>query len=228
MRHVVVVPIDDEREREDPAVIAEVAIHVGRALPRDHRLERRRLEAGHQPLRHCKIGDAAGADATAAPGLPAGPFDSIVEVGRLGGGPRISPPGRLAATPGVDAHCSVSARHPPQRIHRLPIHVRIRRFLEIGRRHPQLVFLVGTEVDDDRETSSGFWTEDVSLEPCAVAHRNLEVLFDDEIVVRLRSAMARFGQRRLRRSSIDLDFVVADDFRPRLRLGADLVGEFLW
>ena len=140
---------------------------------------------------------------------------------------RISPPGRLAATPGVDAHCSVSARHPPQRIHRLPIHVRIRRFLEIGGRHPELVLLVRTEVDDDRETPPGFWTEDVGFKPCAVAHRNVKILFDDEIVARLRAAMARFGQRRLRRSSIDLDFVVAHDFRPRLRLGANLFGEFL-
>ena len=83
MRHVVVVPVDDEGEREDAAVITEVAIHVGRAFPRNHRLEGRRLEARDQPLRHCKIRNAAGADVTAAPRLFAGPFDGVVEVDRF-------------------------------------------------------------------------------------------------------------------------------------------------
>ena len=55
-------------EREDAAVITEVAVHVGGAFPRDHRLQRRRLEARDQPLRHREVRDAVGPDAAVAPG----------------------------------------------------------------------------------------------------------------------------------------------------------------
>src|SRR5712691_5771829 len=192
MRHMVVPPAGGEAEREDSAVIAEISVHVGRAFPRDHRLQRRRLKARYQPLRHRVVGDAERADAAVAPGLSSRPFDRVIEVARLRRRPGIGAPGRPARAAAVDAHASVAARHPPERVHRLPVHVLVRLFLQVRRRDPELVLLVAAEVDDDGETSGRFGTEDVGLQPRSVAHRDFEVLFDDEVEPELRCAIACF------------------------------------
>ena len=113
VRHVIVPPAGGEAEGEDAAVIAEVAVHVGRAFPGNHRGQGRRLQARDQPLRHRVIGDAERADAAVAPRLLPGPFDGVVEVARLRRRPGVGAPGRLARAAPVDAHANVSARHPP-------------------------------------------------------------------------------------------------------------------
>ena len=83
MRHVGGKPADDEAGAENAAVIEDVAVLVGGALPRHDACERRRLEVGHPPLRAGEERDADGGDAAVAPGLVAGPFDRVVEVDRL-------------------------------------------------------------------------------------------------------------------------------------------------
>jgi len=193
VRHVVVVPVHDEAEGEDPAVIAEVAVHVGRALPGDHGLQRRGPQVRHQPLHHREIGDAVQPDAAAAPGLARRPLDAVVVVARLRRRPRIGEPGGLARTAAVDAHQRIAARHPPQRVGRLPVHVRIGLLLEVGRRDPELVLHVGGEARDHREASARPGAEHVRPEARAIAHRDLEVLLDDQVVARLRMAPRRLS-----------------------------------
>ena len=51
MRHVRGEPADDEARAEDAAVIEDVAVLIGGALPRHDAFERRRLEVRHPPLR---------------------------------------------------------------------------------------------------------------------------------------------------------------------------------
>src|SRR6266702_2809300 len=192
MRHMVIPPAGGEAEGEDAAVIAEIAVHVGRAFPGDHRFQRRRLEARDQPLRHRVVGDAERADAAVAPGLSSRPFDRVVEVARFRRRPGIGAPGRLARAAAVDAQAAIAARHPPQRVRRLPVHVLVRLFLQVRWRQPELVLLVAAEVDDDGNASGRFGTEDVGAEPGAIAHRDFDVAFDDQVVARLRAALACF------------------------------------
>ena len=117
------------------------------------------------------------------------PFDRIVEVDRLGERPRLALAGRLAAAAPVDTHGGVALRHPPFRIDRLPVHPRVRLLLEGRRRNPELVFLVGPEIEDGRKASAVIGTEHVGLEPRAVPHRHLDVLLDQDAVGRSRNRL---------------------------------------
>jgi hypothetical protein len=189
---MVVPPVRGEAEGEDSAVIAEVAVHVRGAFPGDHRFQRRRLQACDQPLRHRVVGNPVRADATVAPGLLRRPLDGVVEVARLRRRPGIGSARGFSGAAPVDANCGVSARHPPKRVHRLPVHVGVRRLLQIVGRDPQFVFLVGAQIDDDRKAPCRFRAEYVGLQTRPVAHRNLKILLDDELEARLRCASACF------------------------------------
>jgi hypothetical protein len=68
---------------ENAAVIEDVAILVGGAFPRHDAFERWRLEVRHPPLGAREERDADSGNAAVAPRLMAGPFDRVVEVGRL-------------------------------------------------------------------------------------------------------------------------------------------------
>ena len=89
---------------------------------------------------------------------------------------------RLARTAPVDTHRSVAARHPPERVHRLPIHVGIGFLLEVRRGHPELVLLVGTDIDDRRDLAPAPGPINVRPEAYAVTHRNLDILVDGDVV----------------------------------------------
>src|ERR1700716_41413 len=67
---------------ENAAVEQRVAVEVGEAFPRNDRLQRRRLQVGHEPLIDGEIGDAGQPDRPRAPGLPRHPFTRVVEVDR--------------------------------------------------------------------------------------------------------------------------------------------------
>ena len=167
---------------EDAAVEQRVAVDVGKALPRHDRLQRRRLQVGDEPLVDREIGNAGQPDVAVAPRLRRGPFDRVVEVDRFRERPRLALARRLAAAAAVDTHRGVALRHPPFRRHRLPVHVGRGLLLQIGRRHPELVLLVRPEIQDRREFAAVIGTEHVGLEPRAVAHRHVDVSFDQELV----------------------------------------------
>ena len=185
VRYVVVEPIGHESEAEQAAVVGKVAVHVGRAFQRDHRLEGRRAQPRHQPLVHREIGDADGADPSVAPALPGRPFDAVVEVHRLLATPGINLAGRFARAPRVHADRDIAARDPPQWVHCLPVHVRVGLFFEVRGWHPHLVLAVGPDVQQHREPAVRLGTENVGFEPRAVPHRDLDVFLDDEIELRL-------------------------------------------
>ena len=159
-----------------------VAVDVGKALPRDHRLQRRRLKIGDEPLVDGVVGDAREPDMAVAPRLRRGPFDGIVEIDRLGERPRLALARRLARAAAVDAHRGVTARHPPFGRDGLPVHVRRGFFLQVRRRHPELVLLVRTEIEDRREFAAVVRPEHVRFQFRAVAHRHVDVFFDLELV----------------------------------------------
>src|SRR5256712_5715480 len=88
---------------EDAAVVAEVAVVVGGALPDADRGEVRRLLGRHLPLVHRVVGDAREADLAVAPGLPGRPLDAVVEVFRLAGRPEVEDAGGAAGATGGPA-----------------------------------------------------------------------------------------------------------------------------
>ena len=176
-------PVADEAQRENAAVIRLVAILVGATLPRHDRFERGRLQVGEAPLGTRMVRDAERADVAGAPRPLGDPLHRVVEVDALLVRARFGPSGRSARAAAVDAHARITARTPPQRIHRLPVHVRIGFFLEVRRRHPQLVFLVDADVRDHRHLFRRVRAEHVRVKHRTVPHRDLHVLFDDEFVL---------------------------------------------
>jgi len=167
-----------------------VAIEIGEAFPRDDRPQRGRLVIGDEPLVDGEIGNAGEPDIAVAPGLRRRPLDRVVEIDRLGERPGLALAGRFSAAAPVDAHGRVAARHPPLRIDGLPVHQRVGFLLERVGRDPELVLLVGTEIENGGELAGILGPEDVGLEPGAVAHRDIDVLLDQQLV-------GRNGGRRL-------------------------------
>src|SRR5579885_3741291 len=100
-----------------------------------------------------------------APWLGRGPFDSVVEIDGFGKRPGLALTGRFAAAAAVNADAGITLRHPPFRVHRLPIHMGIGLFLERFRRRTKLVFLIGPEVEDRRIFAAVAGAKDVGLEP---------------------------------------------------------------
>src|SRR5262249_61303000 len=113
-------PADDEARTENPAVIENVAVLIGGALPRHDASERRRLEISHPPLGAREERDADGRDAAVTPGLMTGPLDGVVKIDRLLRRLEHGLPRRLAGAAFVDAYAAIAARHPPFPIHRFP------------------------------------------------------------------------------------------------------------
>ena len=68
------VPIGHE-QREDAAMVQRVAVEIGKSLPWNDRLQRRRLQIGYEPLIDGEIGDAEEPDIAVAPRLRRRPFD---------------------------------------------------------------------------------------------------------------------------------------------------------
>ncbi len=78
MQQVRRVPVGHE-QAQNAAVVERVAIEVGKALPGNDRLERRRLQIGGEPLIDGEIGNAEKPDIAVAPRLRRRPFDGVVE-----------------------------------------------------------------------------------------------------------------------------------------------------
>ena len=137
------------------------------------------------------IGNAKQADVAGAPWLFGDPLDRIVKIHaflirawfRLAGG--------FSGSARVHAHAGIPARNPPQRIDRLPVHVRIGLLLEIRRRNPQFVFLVDAYVHDRGEAFvARIGTEEIGIQHRTVPHGDLQILLDNHRVVsRLRSGI---------------------------------------
>ncbi len=189
VHHVRHEPVRHE-QAEQPAVEQRVPVEVGETFPWDDGLERRRLVVGDEPLVDREIGDAGEPDRAVAPGLRRRPFDRVVEIDRFRERPRLALPRRLTAAAPVDPHGGIALRHPPLRIHGLPVHQRVGLLLERVRRDPELVLLVGAEIEDRGKASAVVGTKHVGLEPGAVAHRHVDVLLDED-------AVDRHGRRRL-------------------------------
>ena len=183
MHQVRDVPVGHE-QAEQAAVEQRVAVEIGETLPRDDRLQRRRLLIGRKPLVDGEVGDAGESDLARAPGLRRRPFDRVVEINRLRERPWLALPGRFAAAAAVDPHRGVALRHPPFRIDGLPVHQRVRLFLQAVRRNPQLVLLVRTQVQDGGKPAGIVRPEDVGFQPGAVAHRHVDILLDHDAVDR--------------------------------------------
>ena len=186
-RGIAVVPTGDKAKREDTAVIALIAILVGAAFPRNNAFQRRRLLTGDFPLKRRQIRNAAGADVAVAPLLLRHPLDAVVGIERLLIRTRLRFAGRFARTACIHPQHGVTARAPPFGIHRFPVHVGIRFFFQIGRRHPQLVFLIRPQRHDHREFFRGtrctFRPENIHAQLRAVAQRYPHVFLDDHFVV---------------------------------------------
>ena len=176
------VPIGHE-QTEQPAVVERIAIEIGKALPGNDRLQRRRLQIGGEPLIDREIGNAEQPDIAVAPRLRRRPFDGVVEIDRFGQRPRLALAGRFAGAAAVDAHGGIAARHPPFRIDGLPIHPFVRRFGQRIRHDPELVLLIRTEIEDGGKFAFVVRPEHVRLQPRAVAHRHVDVFVDDDGIV---------------------------------------------
>ena len=203
---------------EDAAVEQRVAIDVGEALPRDDRLQRRRLEIGDEPLVDREIGNAGQADIAVAPRLRRRPFDRVVEVDRFRERPRLALAGRLAAAAPVDAHGGVAARHPPFRVDGLPVHQRRSRLPPaVGGGTQSLSFWYGPRLRMAGKRAAAVGPEHVGLQPRAVAHRHVDVFFDQEPVGGVGWFSSRHGARRCRRRevcSVHLDLHFGGDLPP--------------
>src|SRR5262249_29065512 len=180
---------DDEAGAENAAVIEDVAVLISRAFPRHDARERWQLEVRHPPLGAREERDADGGDAAVAPGLMAGPLDRVVEVDCILRGIEQRLPRRLAGAALVDAHATIAARHPPFRVHGLPVHVGIGLLFQIGWRDPQLVLLVDAHVDQHGKMPVAIGPQHVGLELGAIPHRDVDVLLDLHLVARF----GRFG-----------------------------------
>ena len=148
---LVAIQVCEEAHREDAAVKRLVAIEIGAAFPRHDRLQRRRLQVGDAPLGVGVIGDAERADVARAPVALRDPLDRVVEVDRFLVRARIRLARRFARAARVDAHAGIAARAPPHRIGGLPCEIGIGLLLQIVRRNPQLVLLIGADIHDRRK-----------------------------------------------------------------------------
>src|SRR6476646_6340208 len=110
------------------------------------------------------------------PELRRRPLDRIVEVDRLRARPGFALAGGFATAAPVDAHRRIALGHPPLRVDRLPVHQRVRVFLEIARRNPQLVLLIRTQIKDGRKRPASIEPKHIGFEMGTVAPGHVDVL----------------------------------------------------
>ena len=78
-QHLHVVPVLPERTQHS-TVVGHVPIPVGRAFPRNHGCEVRRVEPGNEPRVDREIGHPRQTNLARAPWLDSGPLDCFVEI----------------------------------------------------------------------------------------------------------------------------------------------------
>ena len=188
---------------QDAAVVREIAIVVGGALPDAHGRQVRRLERGHLPLVHGVVRDAVQPDPAVAPRLPGRPLDALVEVLRLAGRPEVDVAGRAPGAARVHAHAGIAVRHPLLGVDDLPVLVLVRR----ARRHVRVLLhhappLVGVEIlevqplgvgavgQDHGVAPRGDGPEDVRPHHETVVHRDRHVPIDPHPVANLADGLA--------------------------------------
>ena len=128
--------------------------------------------------------------------------------------------------PGCPRARSVAARNPPQRIHRLPVHVADSALPRDRGAAPTACPSGRADVDDDREAPSALRTKHVGV---SRAPSRIGTSRSFSITRSWRGCEPRrdLANRCSVRAIFDLDLVLADEFRPRLRLGTNLIGELL-
>jgi hypothetical protein len=133
-----------------------------------------------EPLIDGEVGNAEKPDLAVAPWLRRRPFDRVVEVDRFRKRPGLVLAGRFAGAAAIDTNGGIAARHPPVRIDRFPIHPFVGRLFERVRHDPKLVLLIGAEIENGGKFPPVLRTKYIRLQPHAVAHRHIEVFFDDD------------------------------------------------
>src|SRR5262249_14518248 len=85
------------------------------------------------------------------------------------------------AATSIDAHRCIALGHPPLRIDGFPVHPRVRFFLEIARRNPQLVLLIRPQIQDGGKRASSIPPKHIGFEIRSVAHGHLDVRFEENV-----------------------------------------------
>jgi hypothetical protein len=174
--------VSDEPVRHElvqqTAVEEGVPIQICKPLPWDHRLQRRGLVIGHEPLVDREVRNSRKSNGAGTPRLLRSPLDRVVEVDRFLVGPRLALPRRLSRTARIDPDGDVALWNPPLGIDGFPVHEGICLLLEIFRRNPDLVLLIGTQIHDDREGPFGVGPENIGLQLGSIPHRDINVLLD--------------------------------------------------
>ena len=188
---------------EDAAVVAEVAVEVGRPLPDADGGQMRRLERRHLPLVHGVVGDAVEPHLAAAPRLRGCPLDAAIEIARLAGRPDVEDAGRAAGPARVHAQAGIAVRHPLLRVHHLPVLVLVRGAREhVGVLRHHAAPLISVEVLEVQPLGIGAVGEDdgvrarpggpvhIGAEDQAVVHRDGDVPVDAHAVADLAREVA--------------------------------------
>ena len=195
--HLHVVPVLGEGV-VDAAVVAELAIEVGEALPHADGGEMLRLQARHLPLVDGVVGDAGKADLAVRPRLHAAPFDAVGEVPGLARRPVLDISRRAAATARVHTHDDIAVRHPLLRIADFPALI----FVARAGHHIRLLLLhalpgglvavlevqplaVRAVAEDHRIAALLERAEDVAAQDEPVVHLDRHVPFDAHAVADL-------------------------------------------
>jgi hypothetical protein len=192
----------DEAVLAHPAGEEEVAVGVGEALPGADRRQRRWVGGRRPVLAEGEIGDAVQTDLAGRPGLGAGPLDQVVVVLGLGGGEEVADPVGGAGPAQIAVDEDVAARHPVGRVGRLPAgpggeshglrHAEdpvLAGGLEAAAalRRRQVVLAVRMRAHQHRVGPVAARAEDVYAQDRPVAHRHLDVAFEDDLGLRCRT-----------------------------------------
>ena len=206
-----VVPVLRERV-VDAAVVAELAIEIGEALPDADRGQMLGLQAGDLPLVDGVVGDAAQADFAVRPRLHARPFDAVMKILGFARRPVLDVARRAAAAARIDAHDGIAVRNPLFRIADFPALVLVGR----AGHHVRLLLLhalpgglvavfevkplaVRAVAEQNRITAFLDWPEHVAAQHEPVVHLDRHVPIDAHPVADL------------------ADFTIAHDFSLQLR-----------
>ena len=182
----------------DAAMMAEITVVVGCALPDANGSEVRRLQCRGLPLIHGVIGDAIEPHFAIGPGLLGRPLDAVILILRLTQRPQVEQARRAARATRVHSHDRVSVRHPFLRIHHFPVlilvggtrgHVRVffahpapLGIVQVLEMQPLAVRAVG---QDDRIPSVLDRPVDVGAQDQAIVHPDRHVPVDSHAVADL-------------------------------------------